>query len=123
MKKNLSFIIFSFVILLLAAFLSILVAKKYSALGGRNRIHNRLTRPSPITIDQIQGWMTFDYINHSFKIPADYLQKKFSIVSGKYPYITIQSVVSEKNVSLESFVSSIREAVEESLQSGSRGQN
>jgi hypothetical protein len=37
----------------------------------------------------IQGWMTFDYVNHLFALPANYLQTSIIIMDRRYPQLSI----------------------------------
>ena len=46
----------------------------------------------PVTINdvaQIQTWMTFDYVNHVFNLPPDYIKSKLNISDQRYPRLTI----------------------------------
>ena len=49
-------------------------------------VHKPLTATDA---NSTQTWMTFDYINHIFALPPDYLQKTLSITNTRYPHITI----------------------------------
>ncbi|MDR3559524.1 MAG: hypothetical protein P4L58_03930, partial [Candidatus Pacebacteria bacterium] len=53
------------------------------ALGIKN-FHHR-----PLTVDNIEGWMTFGFINHSFNLPPEYLKNTLGITDNKYPNITL----------------------------------
>lgn len=57
-----------------------------------------LTRPN-LTPDQIQGWMTFRYINYVFHLPANYLPQKLNITDPSYPNISINGYVNRYKLS------------------------
>jgi hypothetical protein len=42
-----------------------------------------------LDLADIQGWMTFDFLNKAFGLPSDYLKKELVITDRKYPNITI----------------------------------
>ena len=46
---------------------------------------------TPADAGTTQSWMTFDYVNHIFSLPPQYLQTKLSITDPKYPRLTISA--------------------------------
>ena len=40
-------------------------------------------------IPSLQTWMTFDYIDHWFMLPPDYLKTTLAITDDRYPRLTI----------------------------------
>lgn len=43
----------------------------------------------PLTIRNIEGWMTFGFLNRSFNLPNAYLKKALGVNDKKYPNITL----------------------------------
>lgn len=95
-------------ILLLLAILVIFVIKEYrytrrlDYMKARESLFQALHGPKPITVNDvasIQTWMTFDYINHLFSLPTDYLKNSLSITDARYPKLTIARYSSLKNSS------------------------
>jgi hypothetical protein len=61
--------------------------------------------------DLIEDWMTFDYINHLFKIPADYFKTTLSITNARYPRLTIAHFASETHIQASDALISVQNAV------------
>lgn len=59
----------------------------------------------------IAGWMTFDYVNKIFGLPAVYLKQRFGIVDRKYPNIEIAQHAKDNNVTVALFLIEVRFAV------------
>jgi hypothetical protein len=64
------------------------------------------------TVELIQSWMTFEYINHSFGLPVDYLQNELHSTSKKYPKITIKNFAQERGESPTALLQRIRISIE-----------
>ena len=79
-----------------------------------SRIHSPLHSPQPLGIgdaETIQPWMTFDYINKVYHLPADYLQATFAINDSHYPSLTLETYASAKGINPILFDSTVQSAV------------
>ena len=65
--------------------------------GKISQYHNKLNGAN---VGLIASWMTFDYINKIFALPADYLKNTLNISDAHYPQISISRY--EKNQKLDS---------------------
>jgi hypothetical protein len=62
-------------------------------------------------VDLISSWMTFDYVNKIFNLPADYLKSALAISDAGYPRIPISRY--EKNHKLDAvqFLAEVKNTV------------
>ncbi len=63
------------------------------------------------TPTQIQGWMTFSYVNHIFNLPQNYLKDSLSITDSHYPNIGISRYAKNQTLDINSFLIRIQESV------------
>lgn len=63
------------------------------------------------SVDAIQSWMTFQYINFSFGLPSNYLKDILQITDPKYPKISIAKFARKNNQIELEFIQKIQEAV------------
>lgn len=61
----------------------------------------------------IQAWMTFDYINKIFNLPADYLKTKLVIADPRYPQLSLGGYARGEHLATNTFVGSVQNAVRE----------
>ena len=74
--------------------------------------HGHIVRPSRnVTIDAIQPWMTFGYINFVLKLPPNYLQDALTISDPRYPNIQISLYAKENNESVSDLVNRVTQAL------------
>mgnify|MGYP001558754859 FL=1 len=86
-----------------------------SFVGDRQGLSSGL----PLTeVDSIMEWMTFDYINRVFNLPADYLKTELAVTDPKYPKITILRASVSQQVSTEAYLENLKNAVRRQLASG-----
>jgi len=64
-----------------------------------------------ISVNSINTWMTFDYINVIFKLPKNYLQIILNIEDPRYPNIRIGNYVKKHNLNSSQFVNDIEKAI------------
>lgn len=62
-------------------------------------------------INTIRPWMTFDYINKVFKLPADYLKNAFNVSDSYYPNISLGSYANKEKINTDEFIVKVQEAV------------
>jgi hypothetical protein len=67
----------------------------------------------PTTAQDINGWMTFEYINFVFKLPPEYLKGTLALENVGYPWVTVWHVARVKKVNLTEFIRRTQEAVTE----------
>ena len=58
-----------------------------------------------------QAWMTFDYINRAFALPAQYLQVSLNISDSRYPRLTIAQYAQDAKASPVATLISVQEAI------------
>lgn len=74
----------------------------------------------PLTLEDvpmIQSWMTFDYLNRVFGLPAHYLAAVLEITDADYPNLVIQHYVSDQGLDLQSFSARIQAVITDYLSS------
>lgn len=83
--------------------------------SGRFRIpHERI---QPTTVDTLQAWMTFSYINHRFMVPDELLRNELTISNTKYPNITIEQVAKDKKKDVALVMSLVKDSLQKHLDS------
>lgn len=63
------------------------------------------------TPEEIQSWMTFDYINTIFKLPDTYLKTRLNIGDSNYPRMRIGRAAREAHVDRNDYLTVLRAAV------------
>jgi hypothetical protein len=64
-----------------------------------------------VSVNSINTWMTFDYINVIFKLPKNYLQTTFNITDPRYPNIRVGNYIKQHNLNLREFMNSLELAI------------
>jgi hypothetical protein len=72
--------------------------------------HSR-TRPASLPLADIQPWMTFDYLNHVFNLPPEYLRQSLNISDPAYPRLQIGHYTREKKIDTTVFLNAVRQAI------------
>ena len=67
--------------------------------------------PNITTPNEIQSWMTFNYLNFIFKLPPSYLQNYFQISDPHYPNAQIGRYARVHKLDSVQFVKNIQSAV------------
>ena len=91
----------------LLAFLAAFLYFQYRAIRHQQFINARERWPifflrhsgplAPQNADLIQPWMTFDYINHVFNLPPQYLQSQLRITDARYPKLSVGGLARDDN--------------------------
>lgn len=68
-------------------------------------------------VGEIAPWMTFEYINHVFVLPADYLASALHISDSQYPRLAISAYAKKNNFKEDVFTSEVQNAVKNYFQS------
>lgn len=99
-----------------------LFVTKYLTMKGRGDFKGHRSQRPPLEINNLQGWMTFDYINHSFRIPESNLKNELKITDKTYPKITIRKAASLLGIPTEEFITITGKAIESYLRNPSSPQ-
>lgn len=62
-------------------------------------------------INNIQPWMSFDYLNQTFNLPPDYLRETLHITDGRYPRLGIGGYAKHIKIDKQHFFKTIEEAI------------
>lgn len=65
-----------------------------------------------ITVDEVSGWMTFDYLNYTFKLPPEYLKETLHINSPKYPNVQVAGYAKQSRIEKSAFLESLKSAIQ-----------
>jgi hypothetical protein len=96
MKKKLFVITALIISILLFSFAAYSVVANYRNLRHRGVLRfSQYRLRSLADVDLIQRWMTFNYINKVFNLPADYLKINLGIIDKRYPNIIIGKYLDE----------------------------
>jgi hypothetical protein len=99
-------------LLLLSSFIKDLTRLHRGGVFVNHGLFTSRSRPlTPVNADMIQGWMTFDYINKVFQLPADYLKTTFDIKETSYPRVTIAKIARAKSESLTFYLDAVKAAI------------
>jgi hypothetical protein len=71
---------------------------------------NHISRQTA-TPNQIQGWMTFSYVNYIFNLPPNYLLETLNIQDTHYPNMGINKYIKVKGLDPIVFLTNLRESV------------
>jgi hypothetical protein len=89
---------------------------------SRGDFRGRHSQRPPLRVDNLQGWMTFDYLNHGFGIPNEYLKNELHITSNTYPKITLRKAASLLGATTTDFINITSKAISIYLQNSSSTQ-
>ncbi|MDD4989115.1 MAG: hypothetical protein PHV42_01680 [Candidatus Pacebacteria bacterium] len=110
------------VLVVIFLFLCLLLVREYNYLKRQELMslyHDRVlssSRPSlAADISLIQSWMTFDYINVTFKIPPDVLKSSLHITDAHYPRISLARYAKSIATSSPAFLLDVQNAVRDFL--------
>lgn len=74
--------------------------------------HGRLIRERDIvTPEEIEPWMTFQYVNFIFGLPDAYLKNSLALSEERYPKIQIAGYARRAGLSTEEFLATVKDAV------------
>ena len=76
------------------------------------RVHGRsLPFKVPTVAPFVQGWMTFDYLNKTYRLPGTYLRDSFQILDLRYPNISIRRFAQNGYGSVSSTIFLVEDAI------------
>ncbi|HUO75336.1 MAG TPA: hypothetical protein VMU12_00210 [Candidatus Paceibacterota bacterium] len=112
MKRNILLIALG-VLGVITIVLAVLLVREYQALNragltnpGRYRMHLSHVH-APLTVNDIgviQSWMTFDYVNRIFALPADQLKTALKITDARYPHLRLGTYTSDVKDAVKSYL-------------------
>jgi hypothetical protein len=109
-KKNTYPLILVLAILVLFAVVGLFV-NNFTHVKKKGGFHvHEADRPRP-DIEKIQGWMTFEYLNRSFNLPTDYLQKDIEVTSSSYPNVTLIKEATLRGQDLAVFLGDVKKSI------------
>lgn len=115
--------IVEWIVIALAVVLAVLVVffvlgyvqiREERILNARQAFESLLTRHGPLAaadVGAIRGWMTFDYVNRAFKLPAPYLQSALPVSDQNYPQLSIASYAHDENESEVAALAAVERAI------------
>ena len=62
-------------------------------------------------VSAIAPWMTFDFINHVFNLPPEYLKTTLSITDARYPTLTISHYATESKITTNQLTAQVQNIV------------
>ncbi len=101
---------------LVAAVASFGAAIHHAYLSGHfNRYHrgpmDSANVSTVLRINQVQPWMTFDYINRIYNLPPDYLKQHLSIQDERYPNVQIKRYARKNKFDGDSFIETVQDKI------------
>ncbi|MFA6254149.1 MAG: hypothetical protein WC640_02770 [Candidatus Paceibacterota bacterium] len=75
-------------------------------------------RRAPWTVNElprIQPWLTFDYLNHVFRLPPTYLANKLPKPDAHYPNISIERYTDRHGLNQAQFLNAIKVDIQDYL--------
>lgn len=91
---------------------SSLFINQYIAMKGRGELRGHHSQKHLPQVNNLQEWMTFDYLNRSLGIPNEYLKKELNITSTTYPKITLRKAASLSGQNIATFIQMTSKAIE-----------
>ena len=82
--------------------------------SGQRTFFAGLRRHAPAIdreINSLQSWMTFDYINHLFILPSEYLRTTLAITDARYPRMTIAELAEDKRITKANSLAEVQNAL------------
>lgn len=106
-----------FVILVVAAYLligDVAFHRAIAPLTGPRHLRTVLQPAKPPTVDEVAGWMTFEYLDRVFALPPEALKDALGITDPRYPRLSIRRWASaaglDQALALERVKQAIRQA-------------
>lgn len=81
--------------------------------------HQLLAKPI-LQPAQIEGWMTFRYVNFVFNLPPNYLSGKLTITGAGYLNNTLDNYANSRKLDRAAFLASVKQAVTEYPNGGAK---
>jgi hypothetical protein len=65
-----------------------------------------------VKTEEIQLWMTFDYLNKVFSLPPDYLIKSLEITDARYPNLSLTQYARHNNINENDLLDLIKKEID-----------
>ena len=86
-----------------------LIARYEAVIDAKvDQYHGALTDKN---VDLIASWMTFDYINKIFALPADYLKNALAISDTGYPRVSVSKYAKVHKLDQAGFLAEVQKSV------------
>jgi hypothetical protein len=66
---------------------------------------------NPDDVGMLDTWMTFDYVNHGFLLPENYLQTSLGVTDSRYPRLTIAEYAADVGVPSDAALAHVESAI------------
>ena len=66
---------------------------------------------NPATAKNVQPWMTFDFLNKTYRLPTSYLRSTLNITDARYPNLSISRYAFSKRESTSSTIAAVEAAI------------
>ena len=103
------------ILVLIFLFLCFLLVRQYNHTARVELMSLYRSRISslghPLTVSDlslIQPWMTFDYINVTFKIPPDVFKSSLVITDSRYPRLSLSRYAKEASTTPEAVITEVQ---------------
>ena len=113
--KNIGVIVLILFCIILLSFSIIKIKNSYRA-GNLSpnytlRKYRLYNLHNQISVNSIESWMTFNYINIAFKLDSNYLKNNLNIQDPRYPNIVVSSYARSKNINSDLFLQEIKQSI------------
>lgn len=98
-------------LILVALLLSFVAVHLYVRQNQATAAVRDLVRHRTLAPQQIQGWMTYEYLNVVFKLPPNYLRDTLSLSSPDYPRVTLKQSARDAGIPVPALVDQVQSAV------------
>ncbi len=86
--------------------------REFRRLTPRFRLGAYLTGAvGPPSVDRVEAWMTFDYLNRTFKLDAPYLKSALGISDARYPRLSIDEFAEDAKITGAAALMRVRQAL------------
>ncbi len=86
-------------------------AREIKAIHAEYGTPHRLDVINP-NIEEIDAWMTFEYLNIIFRLPENYLQENLALTDEKYPRISIGAYARRHDIDRTTLLANIRSLIQ-----------
>ncbi|MGC9599218.1 MAG: hypothetical protein ABSE18_02420 [Minisyncoccia bacterium] len=104
-----------FLVLIVFAVMQYRALRRAQVINAREFfITSLIQRHGPLTANEaalIRPWMTFDYLNRIFNLPADYLKTQLSIADPHYPQLSLGGYARSGHLDPNVFLGQVETAV------------
>jgi hypothetical protein len=88
--------------------------RQLSYMGAHQSLFKALHARGPVgasDANSVATWMTFDYIDHLFALPPQYLQTQLAITDKRYPHLTLAEYAEDHHLEQKTFLMQVQNAI------------